>query len=86
MDFLGHTEGKRRSARRLYGGTGGDQRCGWREGWATLEVLVDEIGKDGVIAHEPGDAQKSMGWCTTRGGGAPGDRLTVEIVALMSMT
>ena len=33
----------------------------------TLEVLVDEIGKDGVIARGPGMRQKSMGWCTCPG-------------------
>ena len=46
-----------------------DQRCAAGRVGRTLEVLVDEIGKDGVIAREPGDAPKSMGWCT-RGGRA----------------
>ena len=48
----------------------------------TLEVLVDEIGKDGVIARWAGDAPEIDGVVYLPGVEArPGDRLTVEIVA-----
>ena len=48
----------------------------------TLEVLVDEVGEDGVIARGPGDAPEIDGVVYLPGVEArPGDRLTVEIVA-----
>lgn len=48
----------------------------------TLEVLVDEIGEDGVIARGPGDAPEIDGVVYLPGVAAkPGDKLMVEIVA-----
>lgn len=48
----------------------------------TLEVLVDEIGEDGVIARGPGDAPEIDGVVFLPGVAAkPGDKLMVEIVA-----